>query len=255
MPATDPTVQTKGKLLVGLKTDINVTFYTVGQSDWFGLPVAFAGIVYGPPNAPPPAWTSGRQYFSGKGTSYGAMGPTPPSSNYVFQAGVCQVLGIPDMSTNAVVPGKTYASAISVGRQNWIQLYVRVTGGPNGSTVLPGFGLWNLITSPNAWTYVTAPEPFTGEWMIGLHSPVSFAVVWLSVEYAPPKDYGKGHLESRLLFTCAGSTVGSMVKAAGEPAPQEQDFLEQLKAPVGFQHLHERSHPHILHSGPGIPAG
>jgi hypothetical protein len=255
MPATDPTVQTKGTLIVGLKTDLNVTQHTFGQPDLFGCPVAFAGITYGPPNAPPPAWTSGKQYNSGKGTAYGAMGPLPSSATIVFQAGVCQVLGITDMSTNAVVSGKTYALTISVGWQNWIQLYVRVTGGPNGSTVLPGFGLWNLVTSPNAWTYVTAPEPFTGEWMIGLHSPVSFAVVWLSAEYAPPKDYGKGHLESRLLFTCAGSMTRNWLTAAGEPAPQEQDFLEQLNAPVGIQYLHERSHPHILHSGPGIPVG
>ncbi|WLA68970.1 hypothetical protein [Bradyrhizobium diazoefficiens] len=48
------------------------------------------------------------------------------------------------------------------------------------------------------------PEAFTGDWMIGLLSPACFNIVWLSVEYAPPKDYGGGLPEARLCFKVSG---------------------------------------------------
>jgi hypothetical protein len=255
MAATDPTVQTQGRLMVGLKADMNVTRYNSDGSGLIGLPITFAGLVYGPQNAPPPAWSNGppkpNQYRAGNGAVCGAMGMVlSPGPAFISQTGACWVLSVWDMSAQTVLPNKTYAFAISVGSENWIQLYVRITGGPNGSTVLPGFGLWNLGTNRNAWTYVTPQEPFTGEWMIGLHSPASFAVVWLSVEYAPPKDYRVG-IESRLLFTIAGLTLTRYIVPPGES--QTEDLAEQLKG--GIQHLHARSRPHILHSGPGVPMG
>ncbi|MCW1990594.1 hypothetical protein ABIE85_002367 [Bradyrhizobium diazoefficiens] len=156
------------------------------------------------------------------------------------------------MSSNAVMTGKTYVFTFSLGAE-WIQLYLRVTGGPDGATVLPGFGLWSLGSNPHAWTYVT-PEAFTGEWMIGLLSPACFNIVWLSVEYAPPKDYGGGLPEARLCFKVSGlSPTNAFAYSTdvdlGGPRPLGQDM------PIGLQHLHPRSQPHILQRESAVPVG
>jgi|SRR5665213_1896163 len=259
MPSTDPTLQTEGCLFVGLNPAMNATSFEQhgGGINLTGLPVAFAGIDYLPLSAPPPPWVKDKigkrgQYRAGDGDAFGARGMVPYSGG-LRQSGTCGVLAVWDMSPHAVLPTKAYALKVAVSPQgeNWIQLYVKITGGPNGSTVLPGFGLWNLGSNPNAWTYVTPPEPFTGEWMIGLHTWASFPVVWLSVEYAPPKVYRPGLLESRLVFTIAGLTENQALSSGGELE------AEQLAEPYkgGTQYLHARSRVRILESEAGISTG
>ena len=246
MPTTDPTVQTKGRLSVGLNLDMNATYIFNGKVS--GVPVVAGPIAYGPPNQPPPPWTNQTQYWGGNGTAYGrgVMLPDPASG---VQKGILNTLTVQDMSSNTVVTGKTYAFTSALWT-NWIQLYVRVTGGPNGSTVLPGFGLWSLGTNPHAWSYLT-PEAFTGEWKIGLLSPTCFTPVWLSAEYAAPKDYGGGVLEARLTFTVSGLSVTDSVQKP--PTQADQIAAPGEQKPVEMQHLHERSDPHVLHAGPDIP--
>ena len=246
MPTTDPTVQTKGGLSVGLNLDMNATYIYNGKLR--GVPVVAGPIAYGPTNQPPPPWANGTQYYTGNGTAYGS-GSMPPDPSYRVQKGILSTLSITDMSSNTVVTGKTYGFTSSL-RGNWIQLYTRVTGGPNGSTVLPGFGLWSLGTNPHAWTYVT-PEAFTGEWKLGLLSPTCFTPVWLSAEYAPPKDYGAGGLEARLTFTVSGLSLTDYVQKASMQADQIAAPGEQK--PVEMQYLHERSDPHVLHVEPDVP--
>jgi hypothetical protein len=253
MPASQPTLQTKGSLAVGLKMDFNVSTYPTNFTQPRGKSVRFGQIVYGPPDEPPPPWTNGNQYSTGAGQAYGAMGMAPIyGPGYLYQMGAYYVMWIPDMSSNAVVTGKTYAFTFPLGSSNWIELYFRIKGGPNGSILLPGFGLWSLGSNPHAWTYVTPQEAYTGEWMIGLYSPASFAVMWLSAEYAPLKDYGSGAPQARLLFTCSGLTATSFYSS---PHTADRPPSEPAEEPVGIQHLHERSHPHVLYTGPGIPVG
>ncbi|AWO91722.1 MULTISPECIES: hypothetical protein [Bradyrhizobium] len=251
MPAlSDPTLQTKGRLTVGLNLDNNASYISSGAVN--GLKVTAGALAYGPPNAPPPPWKPGKQYWSGNGTAFGAQGMVPTTYGYTYQAGIYQPLYISDMSSNAVMTGKTYVFTFSLGTE-WIQLYLRVTGGPDGATVLPGFGLWSLGSNPHAWTYVT-PEAFTGEWMIGLLSPACFNIVWLSVEYAPPKDYGGGLPEARLCFKVSGlSPTNAFAYSTdvdlGGPRPLGQHM------PIGLQHLHPRSQPHILQRESAVPVG
>lgn len=248
--STDPTLQTKGTLTVGLKLDYNASFINSNQRN--GMAITAGPITYAPANQPPPPWTNRTQYQTGNGTAFGAMGlfPPPNPTFYSGQDGIYSALRVMDMSSNTVLPGKSYAFTFALG-SNWIQLYVRIAGGPDGSTVLPGFGLWSLGSNPHAWSYLT-PEQFTGDWMIGLHSPSSFNTMWLSAEYAPPKDYGGGYLQARLTFTVAGlfATTGYQLTSPDEAgAPVVPGVLK----PTDVQHLHARSHPHILHRGPGVP--
>lgn len=243
MPASaDPTLLTKGMFSVGLKLDYNAT--AMNGSNRTGMSITAEPIAYGPPTEPPPPWTNGQQYYSGNGTAYGAMGVVA-----TYQSGIYYAFWINDMSSNMVVTGKTYALPFSLGSK-WIQLYVRVTGGPNGSTVLPGFGLWSLGTNPHAWTYVT-PEAFTGEWVIGLLSPRSFNVMWLSAEYAPPKDYGGTSPEARLTFTVSGLSATDYYQAASRRKSDDPATAEQN--PVYLQYLHEQAIRMSCMADPAFP--
>lgn len=242
----DPTLQSSGNLIALLKLAWNCTSIYGGTV--YGMQVGFNSITYGPPNELPPAWTAGNQYSAISSTQvpgFGAM--VPQGSGWTRQAGYAGCAQIADMSSNGVVAGKTYAFAVDL-QSNWIQLYFLLTGGSSGTTVLPGFGLFNLVKNPNAWTYVT-PTQFTGEWQIGLLSPFSDAPVWLSVEYAHPKQYGSTGLQSRLIFTCTGGTMTEGWWSTKDSAAPGFD----AEGPVGTQYLHDRSDPYVLCDRNGKP--
>lgn len=243
--AQDPTLQTSGALEVNLKLVWNAA-YINPQGAFHGMPVSFNSIMYGPPNELPPPWASGNQYSAISGAQVPGFGAMLPIQGWTSQAGYVQCVRVSDMSSNAVVAGKTYAFAVDLSSLG-IQLYFMLTGGSGGTTVTPGFGLLNLGTNPNAWTYIT-PTQFNGAWEIGLLSPFSDAPVWLSVEYAPPKDYGQG-IVSRLIFTCTGGTV---TQSPSVPNPWGgASFLNPT--PVGTQQIHDRSDSHVLCDRNGAP--
>lgn len=249
MANQNPTLQTTGALEALLRLDWNCAFLPSGGT-LSGMLVAFDSITYGPANAPPPAWVKGTQYQAMGPTQVPGFGAMIPFNGYTMQAGYAGVLYIPDMSGNSVLSGKTYTLTVDVGYY-WIQLYFMITGTGAGSTVLPGFGLWNLGTNPHAWTYVT-PEQFTGQWEIGLLSPSSDAPVWLSIEYAPPKQYGSG-IASKLVFTCRGGTITqywSTAASVAMPAPSPG-----AQRPVGTQYLHDRSDSYVLRGKDGKKLG
>jgi hypothetical protein len=172
----------------------------------------------------------------------------PGPAGWTQQAGYAGCVWIADMSSNAVAAGKTYAFAVDL-LSNWIQLYFLLTGGSSGTTVLPGFGLFNLVTNPGAWTYRTPPQ-FTGKWRIGLLSPYSDAPIWLSVEYAPPKQYlSSPGLESRLIFTLTGGRMTEGWWSTKDSAAPGFD----AEGPVGTQYLHDGSDPYVLCDRNGKP--
>lgn len=237
--AQDPTFQTEGVLEIGLKTIWNISNYMPGSGSIAGLPISFNMLTYGPVDQPPPPWvegSSGQYQAMQNGTAYGfgAMlpNPSPQQPTWIGQAGVAETVYVGDMSSASVQTGKTYAFTVNVGGY-WIQLYCMITGVPDGSTLIPGFGLWNLGTNPHAWTYVKPGDFSSGEWQISLLSPTSFSPVQLAVEYAPPKNYGQG-VEARLIFTCSGDGVTSSPWYPGSVAS-----LSQQGRPTQIQHIHD----------------
>lgn len=247
---SDLTLQANGQLNVLLKLDWNASgIYNLGQLT--GMRVAFDSIKYGPPNEPPPTWTPKKQYSAINSPNIPGFGAMIPRQGYSQQAGYAGVVMIPDMSINTVVSGKTYAFTVNV-MYNWIQLYFLITGTPTGSTLLPGFGLWNLNTNPNAWSYIH-PEQFTGEWEIELLSPQSAAPVWLSIEYAAAKDYGQGSI-AKLIFSCTGGTMTDGWWSTINQDNSPSTFTE-TSVSTGTQYIHERSDSYILRSASGETLG
>jgi hypothetical protein len=234
-PNTDPTYQTKGQLVLSLVCNMNVSSQA-SQNPVLGLSSQFNQLIYSPPAQPPPAWTAGQQYVISNGTVYGfgAM-VAPQNASYSIQAGAFVPLTINDMSSNSVVTEKGYQFTIDIGDNQWgksIQLFALISGVAGGSVVTPGFGLFNLGKRPLAWTYVT-PKQFTGDWQIGLLTPHSQTPMWLSVDYAPPKNYGQG-LQARLNFAIAGAIVYYSL-------PQRVSEIQEVALD-----LHPRSDPHLL---------
>ncbi len=48
-------------------------------------------------------------------------------------------------------------------KPNQFRFVVEIVGVDGGSVLRPSIGLYNLVTKPNEWTYVS-PERFSGEW-------------------------------------------------------------------------------------------
>jgi hypothetical protein len=251
---TDPTRQKSGKLKVMLRLDWNVGSTNLKGALLGGMPLAFDEIVYGPAKEPGSGWTAGTQYWSpakgGKVAGFGLPLSDPDYYGNAFaQAGYANAFMVYDMSTATVAPDKTYAVTVGVVSSG-ILLYFLVAGALAGSSILPGFGLWNLDTKPKAWTYLT-PIEFDGLWEITLLSPSSDVPMLLSIEYAPPRDYlGQNQLESRLVFTFRGGTVfGQNYGSSVDPLPHAPDDDE----PVGFQYLQHRrgNAPYVLRNKDG----
>jgi hypothetical protein len=225
-----------GKLNVMLRLDWNAGVTDENGVLQDGMHLNFDKIVYGPATAPGSAWTAGTQYWAVPGGILAGFGMSVGrGGGYRSQAGYAGAFRINDTSPATVVPGKSYAVSANVG-SSWIQLYALISGASTGSTVLPGFGLWNLESHPNEWIYVT-PMEFDGFWEITLHSPISDAPVLLSIEYAPVKNYGSGAIESRLVFTCRG---GSLMQTRPPVLDDSAPALPGKDGPVGTQYIQAR---------------
>jgi hypothetical protein len=205
---TDPTMQTSGGMLVVLKNLTNLTSVYSNPASSTGLPVQPNPPTYTPLNQPPPAWTQGKQYrvWNQPAYTYGSL--IPIDYNLSTAAGVAQAVKIMDMSSQTVVTNKQYQFTVDtpISGPPSVRLFWNISGVSGGSTVMPGFGLYNLVTAPGAWTYLTPPT-FTGNWSIELANPqyaepVTLSVSYISLSYV--SDYGN---VSRLAFTIAGGGV------------------------------------------------
>jgi hypothetical protein len=226
---SDPTVQTTGGLAVSLKNLTNCSGqWASGQA--IGITLAPPVVTYGPPAQPPPAWTSGTQYTPYPGIAPMFGSPQTFAGN-TFANGLYQTLWIPDLSSQAVVPGKLYYFAIGCSAQTNAQLYLVLSGGTDGTTVLPGFGLYNLITAPRRWTYLT-PQAFTGEYSLDVNNPAYAETLTLSVRYQPPRWVNNFQMASRLAYSISGGTYGSSNTGAEEATSDDELAHDELELDI-----------------------
>jgi len=166
---SDPTFQKSGTM----------TAYT-RQSIPSGL-IKYAEVSSFPHDAPPPPWTEGNQW-----TALYPKGATIPFQYQRY--GALPFLKINDLSNQSIPENKGYAfAAFAAGGIGNSVGYFELHGVAGGSTVLPGFGLYNLVSNPKAWTYIK-PQNFTGIFTLSWLFPYFLVPVTATVQYAPPQD-------------------------------------------------------------------
>jgi hypothetical protein len=209
----DITLQTEGRLLVFLVKK-GLTYQRNPKSTRYM--VAFKYIVLGPPNDPPPGW-SNLQQFTAVDQQCPDYGTVIGNSELVRPFGCINCFTVNDMSAKTVLPGKLYGVVIQA--YPLIQLYFQLRGGPSGTVVTPGFGLFGLGHKRLEYTYVLVDPDWDGEWSTGLMTWQSASIMQLAIEYAPPRDYGDGVPTSKLIFTLEGALVQHMRSDAEADAP------------------------------------
>jgi hypothetical protein len=233
----DVTFQSSGRLVVSLKCDWNVNVirnYRSNDPRNAGLKIAFDKLAYVPANEPPPPWSKDKQYACVDDTVFGFMGAWA-NADILVAAGVLAPVVIRDMSSHSVANDKGYWFTFNCGDLE-VRLSFIVFGVPGGSILKPGFGVFNLATNPNAWSYLY-PDQFSGRWMIGFDVAQSQTPMWLSLDYAPPKIYGSSMLpEARLNYTIAGSYLWGEIPEPDKPATAPGT----PPATLGLKHLHGR---------------
>jgi hypothetical protein len=218
---TDPTLQTSGGLVLTCK---NLT------NELGGVQLMPHAPEYGPPSAPPPEWAAGTQYVATSSTTaeFGSVVSPAGYSSYLEGLGV--PLQIVDMSTQQVVPGKFYYLKVDCfgakGNAVYLRLYAAISGSAAGSTVLPGFGLYNLSSAPGAWAYIT-PAVFDGyEFSISVNNPYFAEPLDLTVRYQPLRFLNWFSNASRLSYSVSGGTWSSYPNAGTpEHEPAVSDIL------------------------------
>lgn len=252
---TDPTLQASGSLTAVFKNLTNsVILPASGNAMPPGAKVTAAPPTYGPPAAPPPAWPQG----SGQWTGYSGQVPpflsqvpssqSPASPNVI---GTSMVAVVKDMSTAMVQPGKFYyfANDVQVGAAaaGWmvLRLYWQLSGTSSGTTVLPGFGLYNLGTAPAAWTYVTPTGGFDGNsFTIYVNTPVFLDQLRLTVAYAPPRwKSSLSSTTSTLAYTVAAGAYTVPLSLTGDETGEAEPGTIDEDAPLDIA---ESSDPHEL---------
>lgn len=185
---TDPTFGNRGGI---------AAFLTSPNARVSSIVTSSATLTYGSTPLPPPPWNRGADWA------------TPTPTVYDVKAGaVVQALAIRDRSTNMVVPNANYyfAQPFTISQQTLLSLYFVLSGVEGGSTIVPGFGLFNLGTNPNAWTYVTPTGPLVNfTFSIGLRADDFFSFATLTVQYVPYSYIVPGgYSVSRLVYTITG---------------------------------------------------
>jgi hypothetical protein len=197
LASQDPTLETQGPMYVYLNNQTDMVFQ---------LDPTQATLGYGSSPTPPPVWVQGKDWQVLSAALNLPPWQYPQSPTFTVPTGSANVIGIANRGTSSVAARGEYVfdqQFFITGTR--ISMHFTISGVSGGSTVLPGFGLWNLGSNPGAWTYVT-PTVFDGSWSIQLRSPDCYNLATLSVSYVP---YGwmnpLQRATSRLFYSVAGS--------------------------------------------------
>jgi len=231
----DPTFQARGAMGVFFsnQTDWGGATATGSPGGGTGVDPSQATLQYLPLDSPPPTWQRGSDW-----RTFGQKVVLPPSqltvpvpgSSNIWMSGNGMPLYITERGPSKAVPGGTYLfnQPVTPGAYTLISLHFMIVGGDRGSTVQPGFGLFNLVSRPNAWTYIYPEGGFTGSWSVPLRTVDFFTYATLSVSYVPYSDLiGPGPMsrlcygvsgQSRIVFNVWNTAQGAEPEA---PAPQE----------------------------------
>ncbi len=219
----DPTFETQGPMRVFLsnQTDLGGTtgfplqLETPGTRPFYGLSTNSTYVptlTYGPAGNLPPPWNQGTDWI----TLPSGLAVPPlqmpvifsTAYNIAYPIGNAETFLIADRSNNKVALNGQYIFDFPflAGGGTWLSIHFVITGVAGGSTVLPGFGLYNLGSNPGAWTYI-APTEFDGSWSIQLRSDDFFNYLTLSLSYVRFSDTNQFGPMSRLVYAASG--IGS----------------------------------------------
>lgn len=196
LASQDPTFETQGPMNVFLNNQTDMRF---------SLDPSQATLKNDTSPTPPPAWVLGRDWQVLSAYLSQPPWPYPQAQPLTGVTGCANVIAIANRGTSSVKAGGVYICDQPLYIPNTsISMHFTISGVAGGSTVLPGFGLFNLVSNPGAWTYVT-PTDFDGSWSIQLRSPDYFNLATLSVSYVPYGWQSWIGASSRLFYSVAGS--------------------------------------------------
>ena len=211
LASKDPTFETQGPMGIFLsnQTDWGYTTSIMEPEGIGGISVGGTPptLTYGGGGQPPPPWTQGTDWKVAPDLwqLMPAQFVTPSPPVWTTAGSTC-VMSVTDRSSNKVALGAQYVfDQRFVVAGTVLGIHYTVSGVAGGSTVLPGFGLWDLRSNPGAWTYLT-PTTFDGTWSIQLRSDDFLTYATLSVTYAPYSTMNNGGpAMSRLFYSVSGS--------------------------------------------------
>lgn len=152
--------------------------------------INYAQVTSFPHDAPPPAWTEGDQW-----TALYPHGASMPA-NYLDHSAI-PFITINDRSNQSIPENKGYSFlAYAGGLVANSSAYFELHGVAGGSTCVPGFGLYNLVSNPKAWTIIK-PQTFDGIFSVSWLNPSYIVPVTATVQYAPAQE---SFNTSRLMF-------------------------------------------------------
>jgi hypothetical protein len=254
LASQDPTFEARGPMGIFLcnRTDVGDTNSITTP------PTLLSGIDTSPQEAtltygagqPPPPWVQGTDWKVPAALSYAVLPdqfPLALSAGFWVLAGSACVMSVSDRSANRVALGAQYVFDQPFFLQGTaLSMHFTISGIAGGSTVLPGFGLWNLGSRPGAWTYVT-PTSFDGVWSIQLRSDDFFDYATLSVTYVRYSTLNSAPSMSRLFYSVSGSanatfpfpvTASHVIDAAPLPpiAPSDaRSSIDIIRASTKFK--------------------
>jgi|GEM_PF-6748304 len=181
------TFNTEGKLVnwIANRTNTNLLLTNASRGE----------IRYEPSDHPPPKWGSAQITWAHTPD----YTPLPASD-----VGNCVV--VHDLSKQSVVPGARYLIRTGSATGNTQSFFV-LEGVDGGSVCYGGVALYNLLSHPGAWSYLTPQEP--GPFALELNSPYYETVLKISVDYIPRSTGSVGPRGARLIHTFEALQAGA----------------------------------------------
>ncbi len=233
----DPTHETQGpmRIILSNQTDLGGTSNfpapmssLASVSSGLNVYTNQASLTYGGSGTPPQPWVKGTDWKVTPNSQLAPVGfpvATDNEPKTVRLAGSAAPLLVASRAAGKVALGGQYVFDLPFFvRGTYLSVHFTILGVTGGSTVLPGFGLFNLGSNPRAWTYVT-PTAFDGIWSLLLRSDDFLDYARLAVTYVPYGGTNQFGPTSRLVYSVSGLTTcyGGGI-AQGEERPEHSSL-------------------------------